>query len=98
MTPEDGALLDELAGRIVQLHMAAPAILFLETGKPLAFLGSQALVFAEPMVRLFFTAPRYGDVTRLLEDRTNVEALIQRIEAREHERVTREREAKRRTV
>ncbi len=78
--------------------MAAPAILFLESGKPLAFLGSQALIFAEPMVRAFFSAARYGDVQRLLEDRTNIERLIQKIEAREDDRLTRERDAKRRTV
>jgi hypothetical protein len=94
LSDADAALLDELARRIVQLHMASAAILFLETGKPLSFLGSQALIFAEPMVRAFFTVPRYADLQRLLEDRANVERLICCIEDREEERLAAERRAR----
>ena len=85
LAPEDKALIDGLAGRVVRMGMVVPAILFLESSKPLSFLGSQAMVFFEPFVKTFFTADGYTRLSRLMEDRANVEVLIQRIEALEAE-------------
>ena len=47
-------LLDDLTRRIEKMGMTAPAILFLETYKPLAFLGAQLLWFAQPFLSLGF--------------------------------------------
>ena len=58
--------------------MVAPAIAFLEANKPFSFLGSQALLFAQPLLSPFLTGT--GDYIALLEDRANVERLIQRLE------------------
>jgi hypothetical protein len=74
--------------------MTVPAILLLESVKPLTFLGSQALLFFEPMVRAFFSVPEYDRVAALLERRESVEALLVRIEAKDEEWRRREREAK----
>jgi hypothetical protein len=92
---EDQALIDGLARRVVGMGMAMPAILFLESSKPLSFLGAQAMVFFEPFVKTFFTADGYTRMSRLMEDRENVERLIRRIEGLDaEERVAREREKK----
>jgi hypothetical protein len=74
-------LLDDLTRRIDELGMIAPAILFLETCKPLAFLGAQLLWFAQPFFSLAFTQADWRDFTLLVEDRAGVEDLIARLEA-----------------
>ena len=61
--------------------MTVPAILLLESVKPLTFIGSQALYFFEPMVRALFTIPEYERFAAMMERRENVEALLVRIEA-----------------
>jgi hypothetical protein len=77
--------------------MTVPAILFLESVKPLSFVGSQAMVFFEPMVRALFAVPEYERFTAMMERRENVEALLVAIERRDEaerrtEKERRERE------
>jgi hypothetical protein len=77
--------------------MTVPAILFLESVKPLSFVGSQALYFFEPMVRAVFTVPDYERFAALMERRENFEALLVAIEqkdevSRREERERRDRE------
>jgi hypothetical protein len=83
LSPEDKALIESLAGRVVRMGMTVPAVLFLESSKPLSFIGSQAMVFFEPFVKTFFSADGYTRLSRMMEDRANVETLIQRIESLE---------------
>ncbi len=47
----DEALIAAVAGRVVRMGLAVPAIFFLESTKPLSFVGSQVLVFFEPFVK-----------------------------------------------
>ena len=93
-TPEDEALLERLATRVVAMRMTVPAILFLESSKPLSFLGSQALYFFEPMVRAFFSVPEYDRFAQLLERRETMEALLVKIEEKDAAARSAEREAK----
>jgi len=76
--------------------MTVPAIFFLESVKPLSFLGSQALHFFEPMVRAFFNVQDYERFALLMERRENLEALLVRIEARDDEARAREAEQRER--
>lgn len=92
--PADEALLDAIAGRVVKMSLAVPAVFFLESSKPLSFLGSQALVFLEPFVKAVLDLKSYDRFTALMEDRKNVERLIQKIESMEEARAREEREAK----
>ena len=85
-TPPDRAILTRLADGIVSRGLAVPAILFLEMNKPLAFLGSQALVFFGPIITAFIRSEPYYQAAELLEDRRNVEFLLQEIERMERER------------
>lgn len=101
-TPDDEALLARLADLTVRHRMTVPAIFFLESVKPLSFVGSQALHFFEPMVRAFFNVQDYERFALMMERRENLEALLVKIEARddearslETERRTRERAERR---
>ncbi len=77
---DDEALLDAIAGRIARMGLGVPAIFFLESSKPLSFLGSQFLVFIEPFVKTFIDIKNYDKFTLMMEDRNNVERLIQKVE------------------
>jgi len=76
--------------------LTAPAVLFLESAKPLSFLGNQALVFFQPIVQTVFNFRTYDEITELLEDRENVEVLLKKIEELEAERLLEARERKKR--
>jgi hypothetical protein len=92
--PEDEALLDRVAERVVALRMTVPAILTLESVKPLSFVSSQALYFFEPIVRAFFTVPDYERFAALVERRDTLEALLVKIEQRDEAVRDEERAAK----
>ena len=94
LTAEDEALLDKIAERVVRMGLAVPAVFFLESVKPLSFVGSQALVFFEPFVRAFLVLPDYERFAKLMEERTALEALCVRIERRDEDARDAERAAK----
>jgi hypothetical protein len=95
---DDEALIDAVATRVIRMGLGVPAIFFLESSKPLSFLGSQLLVFLEPFVKTFFDIKSYDRFYTLMEDRENVEKLILRVEELEEkqkeERAERKRERK----
>jgi len=91
-TPEDDRLFERIAEATVRYRMTVPAILFLESVKPLSFVGSQALHFFEPMVRAIFTIPDYERFAALMERRENFEALLVAIERKDESTRREERE------
>lgn len=86
IAPEDVALLDRLAARIVELRLETPAILALETARPLSLVAGQAMVFLEPIVQSLFRLPDYRRFAALVERRECLGVLVDRIEARAAER------------
>ena len=79
-------LIKKVAGTIVSFGMGVPAIFLLEMHKPLSFIGSQVLIFLEPLVRMVFQGDDYHAFAVIMERRENVEKLIQEIERLEKER------------
>jgi hypothetical protein len=73
-------ILTKIAQKVVDLKLTPVAIVMLESSKPLSFVGSQLMVFLQPIVTSIFPFHQYDEVAAMLEDRANVEALIQRIE------------------
>jgi hypothetical protein len=73
-------LVEKIARAIVERSLTAPAIFFLESAKPLSFIGSQVMVFFDPLVRSIFNVRGYNDVRLALEERENVERLLAAIE------------------
>ncbi|MBN2170206.1 MAG: hypothetical protein JW819_02665 [Candidatus Krumholzibacteriota bacterium] len=94
MTATDYDLLLDLARKVVRRRMAVPAIFFLESAKPLNYVGAQAMVFFGPFVRVFFESPNYYRYTELFEDRPTVELLLRMIEGLESEEQQREKAAR----
>lgn len=85
LTPEDLALLERVAARVIELRMEVPALLTLESGRPLSLLAGQAMVFFEPFVQALFRMPDYRRFAALIERRATVETLIGMIERRADE-------------
>jgi hypothetical protein len=78
-------IVDRLAAKVVEWKMAVPAVLFLESVKPLNYVGSQVLVFFAPIATTLFSTTDYAELTALLEHRGNIEVLLKRIEKKEEE-------------
>ena len=76
----DLALLDRLATRVVELHMEVPAILMLESTRPLSLLASQTMIFFEPIAQSLFHIPDYRRFAALIERRDAMELLTRTIE------------------
>ena len=68
-----------LARKVVELRMESAALIFLETVRPLSFLGSQVAYGASPFVKSL-GLENFDDIARALEDRATVQKLIQEIE------------------
>ena len=77
---EDEALLDRVAHYIAARQMTVPAVLFLESMRPLNFIGSQVMVFLQPILASFFSAQDYGRLADILEKRQSADVLIRKIE------------------
>ncbi len=73
-------LIDKIARGTVERNLTAPAIFLLESVKPLTFIGSQVMVFFDPIVRAIFTFKEYNEIRLALEDRQNLERLLIKIE------------------
>ncbi len=79
-------LINKIAQKVIDYRLAPLAIIFLESSKPLTFLGNQFLIFMQPFYRALFSYREYEEITAMLEDRNNVEVLICEIERLEEER------------
>lgn len=79
-TEEERALLDKVAKKVVEWKMAVPAIMTLESVKPLNFIGAQAMIFFEPIVQTLLNLKDYDTFRGMLERRESVEMLLLRIE------------------
>lgn len=71
---------EKVAQKIASLGLAAPAILFLEAHKPLAFLGSQLLLVAQPTLNLFVSPYSTQSMVDLLADPIQLEQLLIQLE------------------
>ena len=76
----DTDLIRKLADYVVKRNMSVPAIMFLESARPLNFVGSQAMVFFKPVISRFFTSTEYDKLATILEKREVIELLIKEIE------------------
>jgi len=88
-------LIERLAQWVVSHRLETPAIMFLETTKPLTFIGSQMwLMYGVPMLGIVADEHLTSEFGLLFENRENVESLIHKIEilAREADKKRKEKE------
>lgn len=76
--------IQNVADKIADLRLTMPAILLLEAHKPLAFLGSQLLLIAQPTLDIFLPQNLVNDLAKLLAEPEQVEQLITRLEINAH--------------
>jgi hypothetical protein len=70
----------EYVAREIQLRgLTGPAVMFLEASRPYRPLGSQAMLFFDPVLRSLFGGD-VAEVRRLLADDMGIERLIERLE------------------
>jgi hypothetical protein len=79
-------LINKIAQKVIDYRLSPVAIIFLESSKPLSFLGNQFLIFMQPFYRALFSFREYEEIAAMLEDRKNIEALICEIERLEEKR------------
>ncbi len=83
LSDDDRALLDQLAEGIVRRRLTPAALFFLESMKPMGFVGSQMMVFLRPIISVVWSDPvRWDQLQRILERRGSIELLLRRLEAR----------------
>jgi hypothetical protein len=78
-------LLDEAAAMVARRRLEVPAALFLEMYRPLTFVASQALIVFTPLLGPLFGPERLMQLAQLLEDRGNVDRLLERLETASRE-------------
>ncbi len=83
LTDRQRELLDKFATRVVQMRMTTPAILFLESVRPLNYVSSQVMVFFAPVVRGFFGLPEWDELRLVLERRESIGYFLDLLEAKE---------------
>ena len=102
----DQEILERIAEWTVERRLTAPAIIFLESHRPLSFVGSQAMIAASPIVHFFepffqmlmgagYDHSMFDRFATMLEEKREVpELLVIEIERRNQEFRAREKEAK----
>lgn len=82
----DVLLIKKLADFVVRRNMSLPAIMFLESVRPLNFIGNQVMTFFKPILAHFFSANDYNKLANILENRKVIDILINEIEQRTKKR------------
>lgn len=88
-TGEQQPVIDALCQRIVDRGLALPAILFLESSKPLGPLAAQSLLLVQPWFELVADRHQLAILTRFLDRRGSFDYLCQRLEELVQSRETR---------
>jgi len=83
LSPEDLALLERVAKAVVQRRMTGPALVCLESLRPLNYVSSQLMIFLEPLVGSFVATRDYERIAQILEHRESLQVLIDQIEAQD---------------
>jgi hypothetical protein len=88
-------LVEKISRFIVKKRMAAPAIMTIESLRPLNRLGSQIMYFLAPFAEIIFNSREYQEFAALLQKEKNVKMLIDRIDELDVEMYREEREFRR---
>ena len=78
-------VLGKVAQELARRRLSAPAIFMLESMMPLTYVASSALVMLQPLVQVLIGIRDYEVFAAALEDRENVEWLMQQLEAAEED-------------
>ena len=77
---ETPIFIEKVADKITNLGLTAPVVLLLEAHKPLAFIGSQLLLVAQPVLDIFLPHNFTRSSADILANPDQLEQLIVRLE------------------
>ena len=77
--------LDKLCRGIIRRGLTTPALIGVEMGRPLNFVGSQTMHFFTPLISAFVPTSSWNAVAEFLEHRGSVDWIRNRIEELENE-------------
>ena len=80
---KDCELIRRLSRRIVRLRLSPVALLFIESVRPLNYVGSQLLHFLSPIVHAFGDFSDHERLARILENRRSIDLILETIEKEE---------------
>jgi hypothetical protein len=79
-TPEQQQVIDAWCRRIIERGLTLPAILFLESSRPLGPLAAQSMLFLQPWFELVLDRRQLQLLTAFLERRGSFDYLCSRLE------------------
>ena len=85
-TESEAALVERVAHEIVHRGMSQPALLFLESSRPLSGVGAAAMHFLQPFVSVVMKPQTWATLATFLERSGAVEYLCLRIETLESQK------------
>ncbi len=94
VTEAQAAAVDKMAKLITRFSLTLPAIMTLESMRPLTFVGSQFMHVMSPAATMLLPFAEWDQMAKLLEKRDGVEYVITAIERADAERKTAERAAR----
>lgn len=80
LTDDELALLERLSAMLIKRKLAAPAILFLETMRPVNYIGAQSMIFFRPFFAYLFPRSEYDRFAKVFEKRESIDRLIHLLE------------------
>lgn len=81
LTEDEQAMVDRVCREVIRRRMTVPALMFLESVRPLNFIGAQTLHFFAPFVSVLTDSREHEAFARLLEHRRFIDYLCKRLEA-----------------
>ena len=85
-TAAQRAIVDRLCREVVNRRLATPALVFLETVRPLSYVSSQALQFFAPILSVIADAAACRELAEFLEHRGSIDFLCRQIESLDRHR------------
>jgi len=85
VSPQQAAATERVAGFIRRHGLVTPAVLYIESMRPLSFVGSQFMHVLSPAVTTFLSSSDWDALAHLLEDRRGLDYMLERIERPEDE-------------
>ena len=79
-TPEQAVVIDRLCADIVRRGLTTPALVTLESFRPMNYVGAQVMHGFAPFVAALASTESYNQVAAFLEKRGSVDYLLHRLE------------------
>lgn len=82
-------VIERVARVIVERRLETPAMVLLESNRPLTFFAGQGVLMALPLLGSFMAPADIEALSRVLDSEETLDLLIERIETKAHERDSR---------